>query len=446
MFYSLVSLLLVGSATAWLPHQHELAAFNQTARHEQLGKRFKPNLADGITKIRGVNFGGSSPIFLSLRQLTIAGWLVCEPWLQRNTWNNLLKCGDSLSEFDCMNDHYKGDNRETGNKRFEEHWKTWIDPATVQSVYDVGLNTIRIPIGYWSYTDIVDKSEPFADGDRMLPYLDAVVKKAAELGIYVIMDLHGAPGGQQEDVFTGQNNKPAGFYNDYNFGRAEKWLAWMTDRIHNNPDYKTVGMIEVLNEPVSRHDAGNRYPAPGQDPGLIEKYYPAALKAVRDTEASLKVSDDKKLHVQFMSKKWDSGDPRTQSSIANDPLVAFDDHNYIGFALNDDQHSNADPSKLMHSACTDNRVVDGQDFTFTGEWSMTSDYDWKDKEFFNKFFTAQQQLYEEPGMSGWVYWTWKTETDDPRWTYSYATYLGYVPTDAEGLQKNVYRDVCAGYR
>src|SRR6478735_10787420 len=100
MFYSLVSLLLVGSATAWLPHQHELAAFNQTARHEQLGKRFKPNLADGITKIRGVNFGGSSPIFLSLRQLTIAGWLVCEPWLQRNTWNNLLKCGDSLSEFD----------------------------------------------------------------------------------------------------------------------------------------------------------------------------------------------------------------------------------------------------------------------------------------------------------------------------------------------------------
>ncbi|RGP67348.1 hypothetical protein FSPOR_6108 [Fusarium sporotrichioides] len=402
MYYSpLVSLFLFGSTvTAWLPHERDLASFNQTARFEQLGKRFKPDLANGITKIRGVNFGG---------------WLVCEKWLQTDTWANVLQCGSSESEFDCMNDHYKGNNRETGNKRFEEHWKTWIDPATVQSVHDVGLNTIRIPIGYWSYTDIVDKaSEPFADGDRMLPYLDAVVKKAADLGIYVIIDLHGAPGGQQEDVFTGQNNKPAGFFNDYNFGRAEKWLAWMTDRIHTNPDYSTVGMIEVLNEPVSRHDGGNRYPAPGQDPGLIEKYYPAALKAVRDKEASLQVSNDKKLHVQFMSSKWDSGDPRTQSSIANDALTAFDDHNYIGFALSD----NADPNKLMHSACTDSRVVNGQDFTITGEWSMTSGYDWKDKDFFNKFFTAQQQLYEEPGMSGWVYWTWKTETNDPRWTYS----------------------------
>jgi aryl-phospho-beta-D-glucosidase BglC (GH1 family) len=365
--------------------------------------------------------------------------------MQEKEWANVLKCGNSASEFDCMNDHYKGSNRETGNQRFEEHWRTWINADTVQSVHDVGLNTIRIPIGYWSYTDIVDKaSEPFADGNRMLPYLDAVVKKAADLGIYVIIDLHGAPGGQQEDVFTGQNNKPAGFFNDYNFGRAEKWLAWMTDRIHNNPAYSSVGMIEVLNEPVSKHDGGNRYPAPGQDPGLIQKYYPGALKAVRDTENRLNVPNDKKLHVQFMSSKWDSGNPRSVSAVANDGLTAFDDHNYIGFALQGDKRGDA--YSLMHSACTDHRTVSGQDFTFTGEWSMTSNYDWKDKEFFNKFFTAQQQLYEEPGMAGWVYWTWKTETDDPRWTYSYATYLGYIPTDAAGLQKNVYRDVCAGYR
>ena len=85
----------------------------------------------------------------------------------------------------------------------------------------------------------------------------------------------------------------------------------MTERIHSNPGYASVGMIEVLNEPVSKHDDnGNRYPAPGEDPGLIQSYYPGALKAVRDTEAELQVPDDKRLHVQFMSAKWDSGDPR----------------------------------------------------------------------------------------------------------------------------------------
>lgn len=354
-----------------------------------------------------------------------------------------MGCGESASEFDCMNDHYKGDNREAGNEKFENHWRDWINADTVQSVHDVGLNTIRIPIGYWSYNDIVDTaSEPFADGDRMLPYLDAVVQKATDLGMYVIIDLHGAPGGQQEDAFTGQNNKPAGFFNDYNFGRAEKWLTWMTKRIHSNSAYKSVGMIEVLNEPVSQHDKDNRYPAPGQDPAMIQKFYPDALKAVRDAEAELQVEDDKKLHVQFMSSKWLSGDPRSVSSVANDELTGFDDHNYIGFGV---EH-NDDKDALMRSACGDSRVVDGEDFEITGEWSMTSSVDWQDEQFFKDFFTAQQQLYEKPGMSGWVYWTWKTELNDPRWTYSHATALNYIPTDAAGLEGNVYRDVCEGFR
>lgn len=364
--------------------------------------------------------------------------------MMTNEWDNVMGCSGTVSEFDCVRNNYPGDKRETGNQKFETHWKTWINADSVQSAYDVGLNTIRIPIGYWSYTDIVDQSsEPFADGDKMLPYLDAVVKKAADLGMYVIIDLHGAPGGQQEDTFTGQNNKPAGFYNDYDFERAKKWMSWMTKRIHSKPAYSTVGMIEVLNEPVSTHDKDNRYPAPGQDPGLVQKYYPGALKAVRDAEASLNVPDDKKLHVQFMSSEWGSDNPRDNSDVANDRLTAYDDHNYIGF---DPRVNNGDQSSLMRSACTGTRVVDGQVFAITGEWSMTSNVDPNDADFFKKFFTAQQQLYEKPGMSGWVYWTWKTELNDPRWTYSDATARKLVPTDAEELEKNVYQDVCAGYK
>lgn len=384
----------------------------------------------------------TTPSCLIVCSPKLLGWLISEKWMMLNEWST-MGCGSSASEFDCMRDHYAGSNREAGNQAFEQHWKTWIDAASVQSVHDVGLNTIRIPIGYWSYNDIVDTaSEPFPDGSRMLPYLDAVVQKAADLGIYVIIDLHGAPGGQQQDVFTGQNPSPAGFFNDYNYGRAEKWLTWMTKRIHSNSAYSTVGMIEVLNEPVSRHDGGNRFPAPGEDPGLVQTYYPGALKAVRDAEASLNIADNKKLHVQFMSNKWDSGDPRTSATVANDPFTAFDDHNYIGFAL----ANGGDQYSLMHSACTDSRLVNGESFDITGEWSMTSSVDWQDSSFFSKFFTAQQQLYETPGMSGWVYWTWKTELNDPRWTYSYATYLKYIPTDAASLQNNVYQDVCAGYR
>ncbi|KAH8171776.1 cellulase (glycosyl hydrolase family 5) domain-containing protein [Sarocladium implicatum] len=425
----LISLLAQGT-NAWLPQSRDLPAFNQTARFEQLGKRFEPSLPDGVTKIRGVNLGG---------------WLISEPWMMGDHWKVEMGCDGTDSELDCMTNVYGGDNRDKGNAAFQKHWEEWVTPDTVQSIHDVGLNTIRIPIGYWAYKDIVDYgSEPFADSAPMLGLLDKVVQKAADLGIYVIIDFHGAPGAQQEDAFTGQIKKPAGFFTDDNFNRAEKWLSWMTTRIHTNDAYKTVGMIEVLNEPVSNHD-GDRYPAPGQVPGLLQSYYPGALAAVRKAEDALQppVSDAQRLHVQFMSEKWGSGDPRTVSEITADSAVAFDDHNYIGFALQGSDR--ADQYKLMHSACTDNRVVDGQDLIIAGEWSMTSDVAWQDADFFKKFFTAQQQLYEKPGMAGWVFWTWKTELDDPRWTYSKATYEKLVPQDAAALEKNVYQDVCAGY-
>ena len=60
MKYSLIApALLATTVQAWMPQDRDLAAFNMTARYEQLGKRFKPTLPSGINKIRGVNFGGT---------------------------------------------------------------------------------------------------------------------------------------------------------------------------------------------------------------------------------------------------------------------------------------------------------------------------------------------------------------------------------------------------
>lgn len=127
-----------------------------------------------------------------------------------SAWSQ-IGCSGSKTEFDCVSQNFGNDanlatNGDGGDRSgFTWHWANWINPDTVQSVHDVGLNTIRIPIGYWSYSDLVDKnSEHFPDGDVMLPYLDAVVQKASDLGMYVIIDLHGAPGAQQLDPFTGQ--------------------------------------------------------------------------------------------------------------------------------------------------------------------------------------------------------------------------------------------------
>lgn len=72
MQYRLLSFALLASGvTAWLPQDHDLEAFNQTARFEKLGRRFEPSLPQGQTKIRGVNFGA---------------WLISEPFFMQNEW------------------------------------------------------------------------------------------------------------------------------------------------------------------------------------------------------------------------------------------------------------------------------------------------------------------------------------------------------------------------
>jgi aryl-phospho-beta-D-glucosidase BglC (GH1 family) len=120
-----------------------------------------------------------------------------------------------------------------------------------------GLNTVRIPVGYWFLESIVDKSEHFPQGGEK--FLDQVVGWAKDAGLYVIIGLHGAPGGQATDPFTGQFNPKPGFYSEYNYDRAYKWLEWMTEKVHTNPSYSTVGMLELLNEPERLWDT-DKYP------------------------------------------------------------------------------------------------------------------------------------------------------------------------------------------
>jgi len=126
-----------------------------------------------------------------------------------------------------------------------------------QQMVSYGLNTVRIPVGYWFLESIVDKSEHFAQGGEL--YLDQVVGWAKDAGLYVIIDLHGAPGAQATNPFTGQLNPNPGFYEEYNYNRSYQWLEWMTNKIHTNANYSTVGALELVNEPEQTSDTA-QYP------------------------------------------------------------------------------------------------------------------------------------------------------------------------------------------
>lgn len=180
MRYSILSLLaLSGAVTAWLPAERNLFARSIAMGKGRSMKRFDAN----STKIRGVNLGSL---------------FIIEPWMSGNAWND-IGCGDQKSEFDCMSKL----GQDAGNAAFQKHWDSWITEQDLDKMKEYGLNTIRVPVGYWLVEEIVDKSEHFPQGG--LEKMDRLAEWAATRDIYVILDLHGAPGAQDpSQPFTGQ--------------------------------------------------------------------------------------------------------------------------------------------------------------------------------------------------------------------------------------------------
>lgn len=87
-------------------------------------------------KIRGVNVGSM---------------FVYEPWMDQDEWSN-IGCDGQQSEFDCVS----STGQDRSDTAFQGHWESWINGTDLDQMASYGLNTIRIPLGYWLKEDLVD--------------------------------------------------------------------------------------------------------------------------------------------------------------------------------------------------------------------------------------------------------------------------------------------------
>jgi hypothetical protein len=177
---------------AWFPGEHRELISNDGDNLFNISgsgnsKRWTP--ASG--KIRGVNLGSL---------------FVVEPWMASNEWTS-MGCGAYKSEFDCVS----GLGQAQANSAFQKHWDSWITQGDIAQMQSYGINTIRVPVGYWMMESIVyADSEHFPQGG--LTYLQRLCGWASDAGMYIIIDLHGAPGAQvANNPFTGQVSKLPSF-------------------------------------------------------------------------------------------------------------------------------------------------------------------------------------------------------------------------------------------
>ena len=108
-----------------------------------------------------------------------------------------------------------------------------------------GLNAIRIPLGYWA-VDLRD-DEPYVAGQY--PYLIQAVHRAQEVGLQVMIDLHGAPGSQNGQDNSGLIGPVLFASNTSNADRSLNVLRNLTSEFSQSVYGGAVTAIELLNEP-----------------------------------------------------------------------------------------------------------------------------------------------------------------------------------------------------
>ena len=66
----------------------------------------------------------------------------------------------------------------------------------------------------------------------------------------------------------------------------------MAGKIHTNSNLRNVGMLEVMNEPITKDGDYSEMAA-----SLISDFYPNAWKRIREAEDSLNVGATEQLHI-----------------------------------------------------------------------------------------------------------------------------------------------------
>lgn len=141
-----------------------------------------------------------------------------------------------------------------GEKETEEFYKAYkangITKRDIDSLAAWGFNSIRLPMHYNLYTPAIETEKGgqitwLEEGFKMT---DDLVKWCAENKMYLILDLHAAPGGQGKDAAISDydDSKPSLWESAANQDKMVALWEKLAQRYKDNP---WIGGYDIINEP-----------------------------------------------------------------------------------------------------------------------------------------------------------------------------------------------------
>ena len=242
-----------------------------------------------------------------LSGLNLGGWLVEEMWMLPFTTvppsaSALPRITSHVTLWQTIENRFG----RTEMLRLRKTWRdTWVTQSDFERIKGAGVNCVRLPFLFDSI------EEP----DGVFPWIDRALGWARELGLYVILDLHGAPGRQSVEHHTGQADVNKLFKDPAMVAQTLNVWRRIAKRYADHPE---VAGYDLLNEPMGAPNDATLYVV--QD---------SIYRAIREIDSR---------HLIFIEDGYKGIEQMPDPAVVGWQNVVFSPHCYNFSAKNEADH------------------------------------------------------------------------------------------------------------
>ncbi|HEX3008210.1 MAG TPA: cellulase family glycosylhydrolase [Bacteroidales bacterium] len=315
--------------------------------------------AQSFLRVRGTNIVDESGKSILLRGVGLGNWLLPEGYMWKFGAN-----GDRPRKIEQLVEDCIG--AEKANAFWHDFRTYYITEVDVKKIAELGFNSVRPALNSRLF---ITEGENNAWVDEGFQRLDSLIKWCKKYKIYVVIDMHGAPGGQTgQNIDDSPNNQPELFMDPKNEALLEKLWIRIVEKYKDEP---IVAAYDLLNEPLP------------ENTGAAEKYKDRLLPVYQRLIKSIRAIDKKHM-ITVEGYNWANNWSLFDKPLDSNIFYQFhyycwdrpDNLNDISYFLNKQKQLNTP-------------VWVGE----TGEKNNTI-----------YFATAQ---YFEKNNIGWSFWPWK---------------------------------------
>lgn len=234
-------------------------------------KEMSQDRVKGFLDVKGQKIVNGDGEEILLTGWGLGNWLLCEGymWLSKGSENF-----DRPRRIEAVIEEFAG--KEFAEAFWEKFRSTYITEEDIRYLAELGYNSVRIPLN--SRLFLSEETEEIQFLEEGFGLVDDCIAWCKKYGLYVFLDLHGAPGGQTgANIDDSRDDLPRLFMEQKYFDRG---IALWEEIARRYKDEWIVGGYDLLNEPIRPKRFDTDTDVDDLLPRL-EEFYEKAIKAVR---------------------------------------------------------------------------------------------------------------------------------------------------------------------